>query len=288
MTVVYDLTAPQIIVPEIKKTFDWRSTSVGWRYGIALLAFVISFSIRQAMDVWLFTDRGFILFLPAILLVTFVAGLGPAILTTALSAIALWYVFLPPFYSFELRAAGAVGLTTFAFGSAVGIVLVYWLRILIDRAEAERGRSDSLAASIAADLRGVTRLNELGNLLVREGKDIDKCLGEILEVAIVIGAAKKGNIQLFDLDSNTLYLAAQRGFHDFFLKYFEEVRDVGSACAAAMQSRQQVIVEDVQKSEIFAGRPSLNVMLAEDARAVISTPLTSGAGILLGSRLCAF
>lgn len=269
---------------EIKKTwtFHWRPTSVQWRYGIAFVAFIISVSIRLALDVWLFSDRGFILFLPAILLVTFFAGLGPAILTSVLSAIALWYVFLPPFHSFELRIDAVVGLATFVFGSAIGIILVQWLRVLIDRAEVERSRSEVLAESIAADLRGVTRLNELGNLLVREGKDIDKCLGEILEVAIAIGDAKKGNVQLFDLDSNTLSLAAQRGFHDFFLKYFAEVRDDGSACAAAMQSRQQVIVEDVEISEIFAGHASQHVMLAEDARAVISTPLTSGSDILLG------
>jgi K+-sensing histidine kinase KdpD len=94
-----------VTLPEIKKTLAlrWRSTSAWWRYGIAVIAFVVSFSIRLALDVWLFSDRGFILFLPAILLVTFFAGLGPAILTSVLSGIALWYVFLPPFYSFELR-----------------------------------------------------------------------------------------------------------------------------------------------------------------------------------------
>ena len=63
--------------------------------------------------------------------------------------------FLPPFYSFELRLGGAVGLATFVFGSVIGIILVHWLRILIDRAEAERTRSEALAASIAADLPGV-------------------------------------------------------------------------------------------------------------------------------------
>ena len=52
--------------------------SVGRRYAIALAAFLISFFLREALDTWLYSHRGFILFLPAILLVTFVAGLGPA------------------------------------------------------------------------------------------------------------------------------------------------------------------------------------------------------------------
>jgi two-component sensor histidine kinase len=248
---------------------------VAWRYGIALAAFVISTSIRLIMDVWLASDRGFILFLPAILLVTYFVGLGPAILTSVLSGIVLWYVFLPPFYSFELTPDGLVGLATFAFGSIIGIALVHWLR-------AECKRAELLAANITADLRDMIRLNELGNLLVREGKDVDKCSGEIIDAAIVITDAKKGNVQLFDLDSDSLVITAQRGFNDFFLKYFEQVHDASSACAVAMRSRQQVIVEDVKNSEIFAGQQSLNVMLAENVRAVISTPLTSSTGILLG------
>ncbi len=264
-------------MPEFRRLPDAR-----WRYGIALAAFVISISIRLALDVWLSSDRGFILFVPAILLVTFFAGLGPAILMAVLSAIALWFIFLPPFYSFALGLDGAVGLITFAVGSTSGIILVHWLRILIDRANAERTRSQALAASVSADLRHMTRLNELGNLLVREGKDVNKCLDEILEVAVAIADAKKGNIQLYDLDSDTLILTAQRGFHDFFLKYFDEVRSDGSVCAMAMQSREQVIVEDVRTSEIFVAHPSQNVLLTENVRAVISTPLTSSTGVLLG------
>jgi two-component sensor histidine kinase/putative methionine-R-sulfoxide reductase with GAF domain len=139
-----------------------------------------------------------------------------------------------------------------------------------------------LAASVTADLHDMTRLNELGNLLVREGKDVGKCLGEILDVAIAITDAKKGTIQLYDLDSGALILAAQHGFHHFFLQYFKEVRNDGSSCAMAMRSREQVLVEDVESSQIFAGHPSRNVLLTEEVRAVISTPLTSSTGVLLG------
>ena len=53
--------------------------SVVWRYATALAAFLISFLLREALDPWLFSDCGFILFLPAIVLATFFAGLGPGI-----------------------------------------------------------------------------------------------------------------------------------------------------------------------------------------------------------------
>ena len=107
------------------------SQTVAWRYAIALIAFLISFFIRDLLNNWLLgiSDRGLILFLPAILLVTFFLGLGPAILTLLLSALAAWYFFLPPYHTFAIGIDGAIVLATFVSGSGVGVALVHWLRI---------------------------------------------------------------------------------------------------------------------------------------------------------------
>lgn len=260
----------------------WRPVGAWQRYGIGLAAFAVSASVRSLLDFWLASDRGIILFIPAILGVTFFAGLGPAVVTAVLSGTVLWYYFLPPLYSFGLNLDGAVGLATFVFGSASGIALVQWLRILIRQAEAERARSEALAAGLSADLHHMTRLNELGNQLVREGNDTSTCLYEILDVAIAIAGAHKGNVQLLDLNLGNLVIAAQRGFHAFFLEYFAKVRNEGSVCALAMQARQQVAVDDVKGSDLLAGHPAQNVLLTENVQAVISTPLTSSTGVLLG------
>ena len=66
--------------------------TVAWRYGIALVAFLVSLFVRDLLNDWLIkiSDRGLIIFLPAILLVTFFLGLGPAILIGLLSALAVW------------------------------------------------------------------------------------------------------------------------------------------------------------------------------------------------------
>ena len=124
--------------------------SVGVRYSIALIAFAISFSLREALDPWLATDRGFIFFFPAIILTTFFAGLGPAILTALLSSVAAWYFFLPPYNSFRLNLDGEVGLATFVLGSSVAIALVQLLRITINRVEAERASAEALARQLKA------------------------------------------------------------------------------------------------------------------------------------------
>ena len=49
-----------------------------------------------------------------------------------------------------------------------------------------------------------------------------------------------------------------------------------------MRSGERVIVEDVCRSEVFAGQPSETVLLDAGVRAVISTPLANGDGRLLG------
>ena len=113
------------------------SQTVAWRYSTALVAVLVSFFVRDLLNDWLIaiSDRGLIVFLPAILLVTFFVGLGPAILTGLLSGLAAWYVFLPPYYSFALGLDGAIVLATFIVGTGVGIALVHWLRIAITAAE---------------------------------------------------------------------------------------------------------------------------------------------------------
>ena len=129
-------------------------------------------------------DPGIILFLPAMLFVTYFAGLGPGILTALLSGITLWYVFLPPYYSFAFSPDNAVGLATFAFG---GIAGVHPRPLAADRYRArsvEKEKSASLTASVTADLVGMTRLNELGSLLVREGKELKTCLNHALEAVM--------------------------------------------------------------------------------------------------------
>jgi len=172
----------------------------------------------------------------------------------------------------QTRWIAATGQTFFREGRPVR--LIGTVQDITARKEAE--------ARIASDLRDMTRLNLLGNLLAREGSDVDKSLAAVVDAAIAIAGADKGNVQLLDADSAALTIAAQRGFETPFLKFFEHVRDDAAACAEAMRSGARVIVEDVQDSEIFAGQPSKDVLIDAGVRAVISTPLVSSTGTLLG------
>jgi two-component sensor histidine kinase len=259
------------------------------RYAIALAAFAAGLVLRTALDVWLSPDRGAVLFVPGIILATYLAGLGPAILTAVLSGLALWYIFVPPFYSFGLGREGAVTLGTLVFVSIVSITLVHWLRVTLVRLEAERARAETLAQQrqqaeqrIAADLLDTTRLNELANLLGREGGEVNDCLSAVVETAIMITGADKGNAQLFVPSSNALTIAAHRGFDEAFLSFFALVREDASACGAAMRSGERVIVENVMISEIFSGQIAQKTLIEAGVRAITSTPIMSSNRYLLG------
>jgi GAF domain-containing protein len=136
---------------------------------------------------------------------------------------------------------------------------------------------------MAAELGDMRRLNELSTLLVREENKFETCYDEITRTTIAISGADKGNLQLFDEASHSLKIVAQRGFGEEFLKFFDGVDDhSGASCGTAVTSNEQVIVEDVLTSEIFNGQPVQKVLLAAGVRAVISTPLRSSKGNLLG------
>jgi two-component sensor histidine kinase len=127
------------------------------------------------------------------------------------------------------------------------------------------------------------RLNELSTVLMREENNFEACCDEIIRTAIAISGADKGNLQLFDETLGLLRIIAQQGFQERFLKFFEDVDDhVASSCGTAMATYAQVIVDDVLTSKIFVGQPAQKVLLEAEVRAIISTPLSSSKGGLIG------
>src|SRR5262249_26915619 len=122
----------------------------------------------------------------------------------------------------------------------------------------------------AADLKAMRRLNEIGAHCAKAGHDVPGCLREVLNVSIEISNADKGIVQLLDPESGVLTIATQSGFDEPFLKFFANVEDGESVWRAAKDSQQRVIVEDVLKSEIFRGKPKLEILTNADVRAVQS------------------
>jgi PAS domain S-box-containing protein len=84
-----------------------------------------------------------------------------------------------------------------------------WVASIIDITEQRRGEQ-----RIAANLRAMTLLGEVGAKCVRVGATMGECLHQILDAAIIIAGAQKGNIQLPEPSSGVLRIVAQRGFKE--------------------------------------------------------------------------
>jgi PAS domain S-box-containing protein len=93
--------------------------------------------------------------------------LGPAILVALLSALAAWYFFLPPYYSFAIGINGAIVLATFIIGTGVSIALVHWLRITITVAEALARQRETL---IETDPNGILVVDSGGHIQLVNGQ----------------------------------------------------------------------------------------------------------------------
>ena len=127
----------------------------------------------------------------------------------------------------------------------------------------------------------VSRIAEVSAFCRKNLDHIDRALEAILDAAIDLTGADKGNIQLLE-PSGALVIRTQRGFSEEFLTFFAEVRDEASTCGVAARTGEPIVVEDVTKHEPFAKTDALGVMLRAGSLALQLTPLTNSAGEVVG------
>lgn len=133
---------------------------------------------------------------------------------------------------------------------------------------------------LAVELTAMRRLHESVNRLL-VSRDLPEALDEVLAASIEITGAQKGDVQLYDPDTDALKIVAQHGFDEQFLQYFQMVRsDDDSACGKAMSQKTRVIIEDVTVDPTFEAHRE--IAEAAGFRSVQSTPLLSRSGRVLG------
>jgi PAS domain S-box-containing protein len=133
---------------------------------------------------------------------------------------------------------------------------------------------------LARDFDAMTRLQKLGELSVLGS--VEPVLTEIVDTAIAISGADFGNIQLLDPISSDLRIAAHRGFPPWWLEFWSSAAKGKGACGTALERGERVIVEDVEKSQIFSCTPALDTLRRVGVRSVQSTPLISRSGKAVG------
>ncbi|MHC9063319.1 PAS domain S-box protein [Nitrospira sp. CMX1] len=134
---------------------------------------------------------------------------------------------------------------------------------------------------LKADLKVMTVLNELGQLSLSEDTK-PPVLEQIVDAAIVVARSDFGNIQLLDPESGHLKIVAERGFPDWWVKFWNEVPKGQGACGTALQRAQRVIIDDVRQSPIYTDEAARDTLLQVGVCSVVSTPLTDRSGKLIG------
>jgi anti-anti-sigma factor len=188
----------------------------------------------------------------------------------------------------SIRAEAILDLSRVTFIDGVG------LRCLVTAQRDARAANHRLtirrphrAVRRLLDLTGLRPLLELeepshdGHAAVGPSRDVVAICNAAIDAAMRIDGASMANVQLFDPQTRSLRIIAQRGFKSDFLEFFEIVEDDESACGTALNRGRSVWVRSTATSTIFAGTPALDVMLDAGSRAVASVPVISPRGGLV-------
>ena len=108
-------------------------------------------------------------------------------------------------------------------------------------------------------------------------------LREILESAVEIADSDFGTIQLFNPETGDLRIAAHHGLSQQWFDDWSTVSPKRSLCVIALERRERVVVENVEKSPLFVGTPGLDICRKAGIHGMQSTPIISRAGEVLGA-----
>lgn len=114
-------------------------------YGVAIAAVAAATAVRQVAAAVLPPGYPFLSFFPAVILTTFLAGVGPGILAGVLGGLIAWCLFIPPPWEMPLDASTALALGFYIVVVAVDIAIIHVMMTAQERLAAEQRRSADLA-----------------------------------------------------------------------------------------------------------------------------------------------
>lgn len=148
-------------------------------------------------------------------------------------------------------------------------------------AEQKRQRSEK---QISDDFVALKRFHEIAMRSV-SSDDVPATLRDIVALAVDVTESDMGALLLLNSRTEELELKSQVGFDaqhrvaDFRL----ELDRIDSASVLSVRSTRQVVVSSIRDSPLFAGSPLLESLEAIGAKSLVSTPLVSRGGNVLGA-----
>jgi two-component sensor histidine kinase len=147
------------------------------------------------------------------------------------------------------------------------------------------GKSDRPAADAdytrAMELADMRELQAISTRLIQE--DAGGLHDAILDAALRLLRSDMATMQLYDSARDGLKLLSSRGFDPDDIKLFDWVaRDAGTSCALALRSGARAVIADIETSEHVVGTPAHELLRQCGIRGVLSTPLVSRSGAVIG------
>jgi len=104
------------------------------RYTVALVFFLVALAARFEL-VNVLPEKGFpfLTFFPAVILATYLAGLGPGLLASGLSFLAAWLFFIQPDRSVSLTGSDMVALTFFSAILLIDCLVIHFMKSALAR-----------------------------------------------------------------------------------------------------------------------------------------------------------
>jgi signal transduction histidine kinase len=134
------------------------------------------------------------------------------------------------------------------------------------------------SAQPSAEFASLAKLHDLGTRYLAEG-DVQQLLGEVLEIAMSVTHASRGDVQLFRPATRQLEIVAQRGLPRQFVELLGQSPD--APCTTALARRARVVIEDVAASHDVADNVRA-AMLECGIRGSQATPLMARGGEVVG------
>ncbi|MBS0168988.1 MAG: response regulator [Nitrospira sp.] len=137
-------------------------------------------------------------------------------------------------------------------------------------------------AQCAPDQRGLRRLHDVQTKIATE-RDLHTAFDEILSAACDLTGTPRGCLQVVSDDGVRLDLVAWRGYAEDN-PYLEYLRYQGAklACDRLPEQRVRIMVDDIDELASPADRKGCDIALAEQIRAMQSTPLINHKGDPVG------
>ncbi|MBS4097134.1 MAG: response regulator [Sulfuricella sp.] len=196
--------------------------TTGGRYLFAVIIFVIALATRLVV-LPVEVGLAFLTFYPATVIAAFLCGTGPGFLVVALSLVVGHYIFMPPFWSFELTFNNLPTLATFVVSGSI-------ILLIVDRM-----------------LRGVTRSNVLNQQLQATMTALEQDITERRKMEVVLKQNAERFHQLFEsMSGGCVVYEAVDGGADFVF------REVNAAVERIENLRREDLIGQ-RLTEAFPG-----------------------------------